>query len=200
MPKLKILTKLERKAFESPPSFNAEERKTCFQLPMPLTSQLQRLRIPTLKVGFALQYIYFKISGRFFTAMRFPKADIKAVGKILDIDSNAIDMSLYQEKTFRRHQNNILQLIGHKKFSAAEKSLLEDNIKELVKKHVRPKQVLISMVELYRQKKIEVPSYNIFSTLITSAYIDQEKTALEVVEQLVTKEQATMPMPFSDWR
>jgi hypothetical protein len=65
MARMKIFTKLEEEAFESPPVFNSIERKQYFT-PLMLKDLLVDLRTPTNKVCFLLAAGYFKARRKFF--------------------------------------------------------------------------------------------------------------------------------------
>lgn len=66
MPRLNILTDNEQMEFDYPPTMTAEARAVCFAIDDVLDSQIKKLRGETNKVGFLLQYAYFKASRRFF--------------------------------------------------------------------------------------------------------------------------------------
>jgi len=61
-----ILTEDEKLAYEYPPILTTEARALCFVITPELEAKLSRLRTSTNKVGFLLQYGYFKVSKRFF--------------------------------------------------------------------------------------------------------------------------------------
>jgi len=67
MTKLVILTQSERRRFDSPPIFNANERALYFSLNNTDLQTVHELRTATNKVGFVLQLGYFKSQGKFFT-------------------------------------------------------------------------------------------------------------------------------------
>ena len=192
MPAIKLLTKSEQKAFNSPPMLTSEERDRYFQLPDSVLVQIKRLGNPTTKVGFALQYIYFKIAGCFFSPKQFPQSHMNAITKFLEIDSCLVNLSTYKEMTLKTHQEKILKALAYTKFDAKEKALLKEHIENLVEKRIRPKQILMSTVVLYHQKKIERPSYHLFSTLISDAYNAHEKKLLAIIDRQVTSEQSLL--------
>jgi len=65
MPKMKIFSASERKAFELPPVFNGIERKRFFSLPLTFNELLDGLKTPTNKVYFLVTAGYFKARCRF---------------------------------------------------------------------------------------------------------------------------------------
>ena len=54
MPRMSILTANEKEAFESPPVFNAAERKRFFDTPPRIEATIRSLRTPTNQVCFLL--------------------------------------------------------------------------------------------------------------------------------------------------
>ena len=85
MPRMKILNKLEREAFESPPHFNSAERKRFFSLPKALNDIVEGLRTPANKVFFIVTAGYFQASRKFF-AKPFLSADIEFVAQQIGAD------------------------------------------------------------------------------------------------------------------
>ena len=71
MPRLNILTDKEQIEFDYPPTLTSEARAVCFAIDDVLDAQIKKLRGETNKVGFLLQYAYFKASRRFFLVKRF---------------------------------------------------------------------------------------------------------------------------------
>jgi hypothetical protein len=65
MTKLAILSDKERTIFDSPPKFNTADRSYYFSLDQSMLNVLQALRTTTNKVGFMLQYGYFKAYRKF---------------------------------------------------------------------------------------------------------------------------------------
>ena len=57
MPRMKILNRVERGVFESPPIFNIAERKRCFDFPAPLQEIATSLRTATNQVVFLLTHL-----------------------------------------------------------------------------------------------------------------------------------------------
>lgn len=81
MPRLAILTEDEQAEFDYPPVLPADIKAVCFAINKELEEKLNRLRTPTNKVGFLLQYAYFKACKRFFVTKRFREEDIQYAAK-----------------------------------------------------------------------------------------------------------------------
>jgi Domain of unknown function (DUF4158) len=63
---ISILTREEKKRFESPPVFSSQERKSYFRFPAGVVKIAEELRTPTTKVCFLTAYGYFKATNRFY--------------------------------------------------------------------------------------------------------------------------------------
>jgi hypothetical protein len=66
VPRLIFLTESEQQEFDYPPLLGTEARAVCFALSDNLLKKINRLHTRTNKVGFLLQYAYFKACKRFF--------------------------------------------------------------------------------------------------------------------------------------
>src|SRR3990167_10824739 len=107
MVKIRILPFLERKVFQSPPQFQADERIIYFEIPDVVKKIIDPLRAPYRKVGFVLQYGYFRRVGRFFSPALFHKQDIIFVSKLLGISAHTISLEEYKEHRLLQDQKNI---------------------------------------------------------------------------------------------
>jgi hypothetical protein len=79
--RLKILTNDEQHEFDYPPNLSVENKAICFAIDTALENIINRLRSPTNKLGFLLQYAYFKACRRFFFIKRFREEDIEYAAK-----------------------------------------------------------------------------------------------------------------------
>ena len=111
MTKLTILTPKERRQFDSPPLFNADNRAHYFSLANNEVKLVYTMRTPTNKVGFLLQLGYFKSNGKFFTPDQYRRHDIEYVAKSLGFSPNEIDLSAYQKKIPTDHRKKIFRVI-----------------------------------------------------------------------------------------
>ena len=121
---IKILNHNDIKSFDSPPEFHGEERKQSFYLPKWASELVDSFRTPTNKLGFILQFGYFKATNRFFADRKFHQNDIEFVTRRLKSLLNSTDLSKYTRTTFERHQELILKNMGIQKFNQKAKGLL----------------------------------------------------------------------------
>ncbi len=180
MSRIKILTPAEKKAFDTPPIFSADERDEFFKLDETLSSIINQLSSPTNQVGFLLQFGYFKATGHFFTAMHFSSDDIAYVKKLLALTDKEINLYQYKERTLKRHQERICCYFHYTLLDNEQKVKLKEKINDYVMKCVQPKKIIFSIVQQYRYEKIVLPSFNTLCHLITEAYNQYEFSLLSI--------------------
>lgn len=179
MSNLCILTFDEQQAFDYPPLLQVEMRAICFAINNEVEKELVRLRTATNKVGFLLQFAYFKACKRFFFINRFRQEDIEYAAKLLGIRTQDIDLSCYKKKTPIDHQKKILALLDYKSFNDEIYTWLKKEVNRQVERQSEPKQIFIHALDLLIQNKFEVPSYHRLAELITLVYSDFENTLLD---------------------
>ena len=197
----KILTAAEREEFDSPPSFNAAERKRYFSITDGLASIISKLRSPANQVFFVLRLGYFKATGKFFAA-EFHDADVEYVARKLGFIPELIDLDSYDDKaTSNRHRKAILDFLGVRAFDeVAERELLKD-IRSMVRSQLRPKFILLQAVDRLQSRKIEIPNSHALTDLISleskrhgrelADVIDSELSADQrgLLDELLSKEE-----------
>lgn len=186
MARMKILNNLEREAFESPPHFNAAERKNFFTLPKVFVEILGNLRTPTNRACFMLAFGYFKAQRRFF-GKQFHSADITYVARQLGIGVDQIDFKAYDKQTLLRHQALILSHFGVSPFDAKSKALVVKEIAAMVRVQLRPKLVFVEAVQSLSKKKIEIPSYSALSTMILQEMSKYQKELVKIIDRSLSK-------------
>ncbi len=189
MPKIKILTHAEKKAFDTPPIFSAAERDNFFALDETLSAMVSQLGHPTNQVGFLLQFGYFKATGRFFTAARFSRDDIEHVKVKLGLANCDIDLTQYKERTLKRHQERICSYSQYKMLDQTEKQQLRHTIYSYVEKCVQPKKIIFSIVQQYRHERIVLPTFHVLCDLVTTAYNDYERSLLSIINHHINADQ-----------
>lgn len=81
MSRIKIVESIEIKRFNTTPVFNQRQRVYFFEFSEELWQQVLDFRKDVSKVGFLIQWGYFKHSGFFYAISDFQKADIDFVVK-----------------------------------------------------------------------------------------------------------------------
>ena len=190
MSRLAILTKHEQHEFDNVPHLSAELKTICFTITEDLQNKINALRTPTNKVGFLLQYGYFKACRRFFVASSFKKEHIKDAAKILWISPQKVDFLQYKNKIFVEHQDAILNLLDFKRFDSKACQLLAKDIIQRVEHFTNPREVFFEVLELLHRKNIEVPSYHRLSKLITKHYLNYENKLSKIVNKQLSSSMA----------
>ena len=121
MSRITILTPSEKSAFDSPPKFNDEDKMIFFLVDETLGSILSGLGSNVNRIGFLLQWGYFKACGRFFAIEEFNCDDVQYVCTALNIPYRDTMLSEYKERTFRYHQQKICQYFQYTPFNDAQK-------------------------------------------------------------------------------
>ena len=188
MPRLNILTDKEQVEFDYPPTLTVEARAVCFAIDDALDSQIKKLRGETNKVGFLLQYAYFKASGRFFLTKRFRQEDVEYACKLLNIRVRKVKLKKYKDRTPDKHREKILTLFNCKSY-LTEKPWIEKEIILKVRRVVEPRALFFDVLHQMHSHQIEIPTYYALSELISDHYISYEKTLLDKIEAGMSNEQ-----------
>jgi len=137
------------------------------------------------KIGIALQQGYFKATGKFYKIKKYRAEDVRYVAKMLGLPLSGKFTDSYPERSRRNHKRLILKTLGFKTYKE-EENLFENVIENLVSKHMAPRKILFSVVDLIRSKKIEVPNYDTFSRTITAQFNTFESNVIESVKKNIT--------------
>jgi len=214
MPKMTILKEEEIKEYDYPPHFKSADRKQFLTLPVGLTKQLSSFHTLTNKVCFHLTFAYFKACGRFFSPTRFRDKDIEFVCRRMSVLAFIVDKTTYSSETFSRHKQLVLNHFNHHTFNTKIHSeVLKNAARKMIISQFRTKLIFNFMVDLLRQKRIELPSYNTLFTIINDAIktydtnlmstlkehlSPQHKTALDkLFEKTMDSQSENQPFPFT---
>lgn len=187
---IKILSSQEIKRFENPPIFDRDQRKQMFKMQSWVKNALESLDTPINKIGFMLQLGYFRAATRFFSSHKYHLRDIEYVAKHLKVKVSDMHFDQYKRTTFRRHQQIIVDTLGYQKYTGNVQELLINEAMYLTSLHQKPKIIFWSLVDLLNTRKIQVPSYNALSIVITETIknfelilVDQINTSLSEAEK-----------------
>ena len=180
---LQILSLKEIKNFDTPPSFNPVERKSFLKLFKWMKNHTDSFKTSTHIVGFILQVGYLKATNRFFSPTHFHKKDIEFLVRKLKFKMSDVDLKQYKQRTQYRHQLIILSHLGITKFDEEKKLLLFKEAYELTSKQMKPKLVFLSLVQLFLNKKIELPTFHTFSQILTEAFKKLEESLFNTLEK-----------------
>jgi len=154
MTKLVILTQNERRRFDSPPTFNTNERALHFSLNNNDLQIVKELRIATNKVGFVLQLGYFRSNGKFYTTEQFRRQDIEYVISTINVDPNKINLLSYQKKIPADHRKRILSIMHWQPFDQMQQGKISAYALWLAQRQFSPKHIFLSIIDFCWQKKL----------------------------------------------
>ncbi len=185
---IRILSPAEIKSFDLPPALNANDRKQLFRPTKSTADVITSLRSLTNKIGFILQFGYFKATNKFFKAGDFLKSEIDFVCKDFNVLLEQINFNEYDASTLERHQRITLNLLGIAPFSDQSKQLLLQEALTLCSAQMKPRMIFISLVDYLRENRIEVPVYFVISQIITTALNEHENNLLSALEMIMTRQ------------
>ena len=166
---INILKKREIEDFDRPPLFNSEDRKRFFYLSKAACRILETLRHPTNKLCYILQRGYFRASCKFFNPAYYNQKDVEYILKQLNITLEQVSLSDYTPSSYKRQQKFILEEYGFSEFNQKLRNELELEAYKLCLKNIKPKVILISLLDYLKYKKVEFPTYYVLAEIITIA-------------------------------
>ena len=189
---IEVLPNYEAKRFDKPPVLTQDERKSCFQIDLSISSMIGKTKQDINKVGLLLQYGYFKVTGKFFTSKTFKSSDIKAAAKIIGVIPPKDFMHQYTDRTRQKHRLFILTNTGFLPFNN-KIDFFEESITDMVDKQMHPRKLFYALIEQLRQKKIELPSYDRIARTITDKFHAFEaKVTKNIAEVISSKQQEAL--------
>ena len=180
MPILKIFTAQEEKYFNTPLALSEKQWSDTFHQIKP---QVEKLRSKHSKVGFALQFAYFKYTNKFFSISEFQSEDIDQVLQLLKL--SRVKLEQYSTALASSHRSLILELTGVLPFEQVREEVNQE-VYRLIQKQLRPKQIFQRIIELLALRRAEVPGIYSFSEMITQGFIEFEKELLTTLKTHLT--------------
>jgi len=183
-----ILPAYEIRAFDNPPALSRDDQIYYFKIDEVARELLKGIKDGHNKIGFLLQYGYFKASGKFYTKSTFKTGDVKFVAKAVGVSVYKDSVSKYIDRTRQKHRLLILENCGHIEFTCAEK-LLKEMVENLVAQQMHPRKLFYLLIEELRNRRIEIPSYDKVTRIITEEFSVFEKKVLQTVANVITLSQ-----------
>ncbi len=134
-----ILSIPEQQDFETPPRFDADERREIFDLKKIIRRHIRDFSSVENKIGFLVQWGYYKAVQRFFPPSTFHNKDLLFVAKMLDVESHNPLIRSYKDGTVRRHKAFILDYFGFQKYSSIPSKILEAEVLFRCSKQIKPR-------------------------------------------------------------
>jgi len=172
----------EKTLFDNPPPLNPSQQLIFLEIPQWAEEYAASLYTSSTRLGFLLQLGYFRIVTRFFIPIKFNAADIDFIARNrMDIKREEIELTSYAESgTYYRHQKEILAGLGFIAFSKEHQSLLKEEATRLTYLQVRPSTILDTCVNYLKERRIEIPTYNLFRSILTEVF-DRFELSLQAV-------------------
>jgi TnpA family transposase len=184
---MKILSTPEKESFENPPIFNSAERKRFFSFPSEIEQIADTLRTPTNKVCFLVMWGYFKATRKFFSR-NFHQKDIQFVAGRLGLPTNQIKLADYDKVSYLRHKKIILDCFGFKEFDKEAERAVSKEINAMVRSQLRPRLMMLKVLEILKRNKVELPSYNLLTNLIVTEINRHKRELTKIIESHLTPE------------
>jgi len=184
-----VLPDYEIKRLSRAPILSDEDRRHYFKLDPSIEELIKPAREPHNKIGIWLNYIYFKVSGRFYNQEHFRPYDIRMAAKILGVAHPKEFTAQYSDRTRQKHRLCVLEYCGYTEFRKVEE-VFENIVKDLVASQMHPRKLFYVVMEALRNKKIEVPSYDRIARSMTQKFNAFEKDAWQNISQVITSAQA----------
>ncbi len=183
---LNILNEYEKNDFDKVPIFGNDQKEEFFDLYS--ASQYQNhFRKPKTLVAFILLKGYFQASGRFYQVKDFYIDDIQyVVDKLGLVDPPSFDN--YHRVTYSEQKTIIARSLGVMMFSDWKKEFIQE-VDELVKTALKPKQILHTLLKILEERKVEIPKYHFFADSITKAFRKLETGLLNDVSRILDQSQ-----------
>jgi len=184
-----ILSKTEQLDFDNPPKLDIIAQKKYFALPKDIESWLTTVSSPTNMVGFVLSLGYACCRGKFYLPKTFSQSDIIFVCKKLKLNPKSIDFTAYSPSTFAYHKQKIRDYLQITPLNDNSMQIFEETIRDKISKSQALKQVLYEVADIFKTRKIEVPTYNRFAMVISAESSKFEIHLATTIEALLSKTQ-----------
>ena len=183
MPRMEILSPVEREEFDAPPVFTMAQQHQYFEPPLTVLHKLKRLKTPTNQVFFLISYGYFRATSQFYPAAQFRLADLHYVAHTLGWSVKHLQPSLYAPETQSRHRQLIRRLCQFRLWNRPLLKQLETEALSLAQLYWEPRQIFLRLVKWLVSARVQVPCSDTLSRLVAKALTAHRYT---VAQQLHT--------------
>ena len=187
MPRMNILSSLEKEACDTPPHFSGVERKKYFELPAIIWQLVKNLRSPTNQVRFALAYGYFRATKCFFPGAPHQR-DLEYVCRQLRIPISSIHLEHSAKAAHSRNRQQILAHFGFSEFDKTVRDALQTEIEVMVRSHLKPRLIFYRAIDILIEQKVALPSSDALSKLILKTLNHRRKELEVIIEQSLSCE------------
>ena len=195
-----LLSNSEIKKFDDPPVLPSEIKTICFVINQDLKNQLDNLRTKISKVGFLLQYGYFRACKKFFPIDKMPVESINYVSNLLNFAPDQINLTEYSSKSATQHQPIILKLLRFQAFDQIVVEWLKRDLVLRINQLPEPQQIFYELLQKLHNQNIEFPSYHRLAEIITDAYLEHESNLLAIISNNLSPEQIECLTTLCDFK
>ncbi|NQY10317.1 MAG: DUF4158 domain-containing protein [Flavobacteriales bacterium] len=179
---MQILNTTEEEQYDNPPIFDATQRKKSLTFSQSLLEIACELRTPDNQVGFLVACGYFKVTKKFFSSESFHLKDINYVSRQLNL-GESYNYGSYSNRTRQRHEHLILEYFGIKRFDKDAEILLSQEAIKMVHDQLKPNLIFWRCVDFLNQQKIELPSSNFLTLLITDVLAEYKENLMQIINE-----------------
>jgi TnpA family transposase len=178
MSQIKILSQEEIKNFDLPPKLNDSEKEKYFGQIYQINEIVDKLQNDSNKVGFILLHGYFRACGKFINSDKFLNEDVDYICDLIGADKSELDFKKYVDKSYIRHKKLIADIYNYTLFHKVDSKILEEEIQYYISEQIRPRQIILKIVQFLQSNRIEVPNYWAISNIITNSFNKHEQGLL----------------------
>ncbi|MEQ8882664.1 MAG: Tn3 family transposase [Cyclobacteriaceae bacterium] len=186
MPVLNIFNESERIAFDGIPKLDDKSRAVYFNLES-RDPDKDYFRKEELLVGYILLKGYFLATGRFHLVKNFRSEDVQF---ICDKYGLTKDRSLhkYPKTSYKRHKDLICKKYEITSFKDWKRQFILET-DQLVKTALKPKQIISHLVDILRERGVEIPGYFVFAEIISNSLNQFENDLTDKINSILTNDQ-----------
>lgn len=186
MPRMEILSAVEREEFDAPPTFTLAQQQRYLEPSLELIRRIKRLQSPTNQVCLLISYGYFLATHRFFSPLQFRKSDRRFVADLLGVSLHEIALSAYAKQTATRHRRLILTLCQFRLWNPAARRLLQAEAQTFAQLYWEPRKIFLRLVDWLVAARVTVPRSDTLGRLVAAALTRHQHTIAEQLGRYVT--------------
>ncbi|MDH5499441.1 MAG: Tn3 family transposase, partial [Nitrospira sp.] len=186
MPRMEILSAVEREEFDAPPTFTLAQQQRYFEPSLELIRLIKRLQSSTNQVCLLISYGYFLATHRFFSPLQFRESDLRYVTDMLGVPFHEIVPTDYVKQTATRHRHLILKLCQFRLWNPAVRQLLQAEAQSLAQLYWEPRKRFLRLVDWLVAARVTVPRSDVLSRLVAATLTRHQQTIAQQLSQYVT--------------
>lgn len=186
MPRMEILSAVEREEFDAPPTFTLAQQQRYFEPSLELARLIKRLKTPTNQVFLLVSYGYFLATHRFFSPDQFREHDLRYVTHVLGGTFRQLTPTDYVKQTATRHRHLILQLCQFRLWNPAVRQVLQTEAQSLAQLYWEPRKMFLHLVDWLVAARVTVPRSDVLSRLVATALTRHQQTVAQELGRYIT--------------